>query len=494
MPQLSPVTSFCAVAVSIVLGACSNAPTGFSAKGPNVLLISVDSLRRDHVSTYGYRNRISPSAITTPTVDRLAANGIRFNDAVSSTSWTLPSHMSLMTGLPDMLHGVVNSEKSLDPALLTLAELLQDRGYQTGGFFTGPNLHPYFGFADGFDTYESCSEVAMPLGAFDGMENPDRLEMHEASHKGLTSPVLLDRSMKWLDEAAARDDPFFLFVHWWDPHYDYEPPQEYADMFDPDYDGDSDATNFYLGRETKTPRDMDYVQSMYDAEIRYTDDHIGRLVDHLDTLGLTENTLIVFTADHGDEFYDHGKKGHQRNFYEESIRLPLVMSLPGVLPAGIEIGRMVRIQDLAPTILEVCDVAAPTYFEGLSLRALWDETADQDSVPKSPVQVFELDLPSRDILKVGLRRKDVKVTWDYTEGTGEVFNLREDPLELNPTVFTDFEDPELAAVRFLKEKLEELEARAKDIPRTPGHKGAGEMPVELEQDLSSAGYLGGPKD
>jgi len=494
MLQLTSVSSFCAVAATILVSGCAETPADPPARRPNVLLISVDSLRRDHVSAYGYRNYLSPKVATTPAVDRLAAEGVRFDDAVSSTSWTLPSHMALMTGLPDILHGVVNNEKRLDPALSTLAELLGARGYQTGGFFTGPNLHPIFGFNQGFDTYESCSEVAMPIDAFQGTKNPDRLHMHEESHGGLTSPALLERSMEWLNGAAAKDDPFFLFVHWWDPHYDYGPPQLYADMFDPDYAGDADATKFYQGGQAKTARDMDHVLSMYDAEIRYTDDHIAKLIDRIDSLGLAEETLIIFTADHGDEFYEHGKKGHQRNFYDESVRLPLVMRMPSELPAGEIVNRMVRIQDLAPTILDLCDVAAPTYFEGTSLRSLWDKTAAQDVVAMSPIQVFELDLPARDMLKTGLRRKDVKVTWDYLQNMGEIFNLREDPKELHPRVFTDFETSEIPAVRFLREKLEELELRRADLPRTPGHTGVDDLPQDLADELAGFGYLDGHKD
>ena len=161
---------------------------------------------------------------------------------------------------------------------------------------------------------------------------------------------------------------------------------------------------------------------MYDAEIRYTDDHIGMLLARIEKLGLAQDTLIVFTADHGEEFFDHGKKGHQRNFYDESVRLPLVMRLPGVLPSGKSVQRMARIQDIGPTILDLCDVAAPDYFEGVSLRSSW-EPRDPDVKSVAPVQILSLELPGKGINKVGLRRKDLKVVWDFEEQTGELFVL-----------------------------------------------------------------------
>ena len=488
MPQFHPVLVL-SLCISLAwLPSCHNEGPDSGAKGPNVLLISVDSLRRDHLSTYGYRNPLAPQVATTPAIDRLAKGGLRFDDAVTTTSWTLPSHMAMMTGLPDLLHGVQNNEQRLDPALSTLAQLLGARGYQTGGFFTGPNLHPIFGFSQGFDTYESCSEVAMPVDSFQGTQNPDRFQMHEASHKGLTSPALLERSLAWLDGAAAKEDPFFLFVHWWDPHYDYDPPKEYADMFDPDYDGDSDASVFFNTHQTKTPRDMQHVLSMYDAEIRYTDDHIGKLLGHLEQLGIAQDTLVVFTADHGEEFFEHGKKGHQRNFYDESVRLPLVMRLPGVIPAGQSTQRMARIQDIGPTILDLCDVAVPDYFEGTSLRSSW-EPRDPDVKLEAPVQILSLDLPGKGIHMVGLRRNDVKVVWDFELQTGELFLLYDDPKELNPLVFTDFEDPAHPAVRFFKQRIEELEARRALLPKTPGHMGVDDLPEDLLKELAGFGYL-----
>ncbi|MFT6363575.1 MAG: arylsulfatase [Planctomycetota bacterium] len=490
MVQFPSVFALCSIFVLPLFTSCNGDGAETGTKGPNVVLISVDSLRRDHLSTYGYKNALMPHVPTTPAIDRLAKGGLRFDDAVSTTSWTLPSHMAMMTGLPDTLHGVVNNEKRLDPALSTLAQLLRARGYQTGGFFTGPNLHPIFGFSQGFDTYESCSDVEMPLDSFQGTTNPERFDMHEASHKGLTSPALLERSLAWLDEAAAKEDPFFLFVHWWDPHYDYNPPDEYAEMFDPGYDGDSDATVFFQSRQMKTHRDMQHVLSMYDAEIRYTDDHIGMLLERIEQLGLAKDTLIVFTADHGDEFFDHGKKGHQRNFYDESVRLPLVMRLPGVLPTGQSVQRMARIQDIGPTILDLCDVAAPEYFEGVSLRSSW-EPRDPSVKFVSPVQILSLDLPNKGTHKIGLRRKDLKIVWDFEEQSGELFVLYEDPDELNPLVFTDFDDPAHPAVRFFKQHIEAIEARRASLPKTPGHMGVDDLPEDLMKELAGFGYLDG---
>lgn len=485
LPPLPPSAkrALFACAAALLASACgSDAPSH-----PNVLVISVDSLRMDHVSAYGYKPTYAPHERTMPTVDRLAREGALFTNAITTTSWTLPSHMALFTGLNDRLHGVVDNAKSLDPALQTLAEALQANGYRTGGFFTGPNLHPAFGFDHGFDVYEDATDSELPEELFARTTDDlnGLLEVHVQSHSGITSPALTERGLAWLDEAADSGEPFFLFMHYWDPHYNYEAPQEYRDRFDPHYDGPVDAEKFIYAYNIRTPRDVQHVRAMYDAEIRYTDDHIAKLIARLDALGLTDDTIIVFTADHGEEFYEHGKKGHQRNFFSESVRIPLVIRYPHRIDPGTVVTPIVRIQDIMPTVLELTDTGVPAYATGASLLPLM-EGAEEGPGP----QLLELDLPRRDMHLSGLRDENMLVVWDHVEQKGEYYDLRVDMRELQPVVFDDLTTNDKLPVRMLREALVEQELLARELPRTAGHAELEVLPPELVADLESAGYLG----
>ncbi len=466
-------------ALAAALGACGDG----GAERPNVLLVSIDSLRRDHVSAYGYQNPLRPDLSTMPAVDRLAAEGVLFLDAVSTTSWTLPAHVALLTGLPDRVHGVTGPEERLDPALDTLAELLRARGWATAGFFSGPNLHPAFGFGQGFDRYVNCSEIHVPLDAF-STEDPDAIApYHRDSHSGLTSPRLFDESAAWIRERVGAGERFFAFVHWWDPHYDYAPAEEYRALFDPSYSGRATGENWIHSREVWSQREMGHILSLYDAEIRYTDDHVARLLALLDELGVADDTLVVVTSDHGDEFYEHGKKGHQRTLYDESVRIPLVMRWPGHLPAGVRPQGQARIQDVLPTVADLCDVPAPAYVAGRSLRPLWED-------PEHPgfPQHLDLDVAFRGFRLSGLRLSDRKVVWDHEAGEGLVFDLERDPGEGSPRRFRDLDTAPLPAAAELRDALRELERRRAELPSTPGHSGA-LLPDSLVQEMKRLGYL-----
>ena len=472
----------------LVSAACSQAP----APRPNILLISVDSLRADHVSAYGHRSPLAPNGDPTmPAVDQLAAGGVLFRNAMTTTSWTLPSHMALMTGMNDSLHGVMDNAKSLDPAIQTLAEALKAQGYQTGGFYTGPNLHETFGFSQGFDAYKNASGDELPDELFARTTEEDNklAKLHNRSHHGVTSPLLTQMSTDWLDQAAQKDAPFFLFMHFWDPHYNYEPPDDYAARFDPNYTGSTDPSQFIYSRDVKSPRDMQHILAMYYAEIRYTDDHIAHVLKRLDELGLTEETLVVFTADHGDEFFEHGKKGHQRNFFTESIHIPLVIRYPGKIMPGTVVEPQVRIQDVLPTICELLDIPVPPYVNGMSLVDLIE-----GGTKGPPSQALELNLPRRGIHLSGLRNKDMLVVWDFAEGKGEYFDLHIDPRELKPNPFTDLETSNVLPVRLLREQLAELAAQRAAVPRTGGHSDLESLPEDLTSDLEAMGYLGALDD
>jgi len=328
---------------------------------PNVLLVSIDSLRADHLHCYGYPRKTSPN------IDLLAAEGVVFETCVAPTSWTLPSHITLLTGLPPVKHGINHSRAALSPDAVLLAEVFQDAGYATAGFVSGPLLDGSYGFAQGFDHYDDYTIV----------------RRNAKSHAMVTSPQLRRITTEWLArwDQDGRKQPFFIFLHMWDVHYDYRPPGPYNRMFDPDYQGTITSWNFMRNRRIHPDMDREdlrHIIALYDGEIRFTDMHLGRLLDKLMALGEFDNTIIAVTSDHGDEFFEHGNKGHFKTLYEESLLVPLVLRYPKKVPGGKVIKPIARLMDVAPTLLSLAEIEIPPQFGMAEPKA---NHADQDLTP-----------------------------------------------------------------------------------------------------------------
>lgn len=328
----------------------------------NVILISIDTLRSDHVSCYGYQ---SPSGHrTTPNLDELAARGARFENAFSTTSWTLPAHMALLTGMPNQLHGVRTDSFRLDPHRKTLAERLTDSGYQSVGFYGGPYLHKVFGFADGFGRYEPFTGARMAYDTLEGQKSLVQIHATERdSHRIPTAEKLTKQAIDFLENGRDGERPFFLFLHHWDAHFDYVAPERLVRKFAPDHDVmkqrismENFASNPQINKDMP-PEELRYLLANYDAEIAHVDEQIGILFQKLAELGLAENTLIVVTSDHGEEFFEHGNKGHRFNLHRETLQIPLIVAGPGVRK-NVSIPETVRIFDIAPTILDLVGLDA----------------------------------------------------------------------------------------------------------------------------------------
>jgi arylsulfatase A-like enzyme len=311
----------------------------------NLVLISIDSLRADRLGCYGQRHDTSPN------IDRLAREGVRFANVTSTTSWTLPSHMSLLTGRYVLSHGVITQTDGLSPRVPTLAEAVRAAGLTTGGVVATLFLQPRYGFGRGFDYYDD-SNVA-------------RTWYDELTAE--TAPGVTRQAINWLRQQQNRR--FFLFLHFWDVHYDYIPPPPYDQMFDPGYRGSVDGRNFMHNPAVKRgmpERDLQHLLALYDGEIRWVDDHIGTVMATLSEMGVADRTAVIVTGDHGDEFFEHGGKGHQRTLYREVVQVPLVMRIPGVA-AGQVVQMPVSLVDVMPTVLELVGARAPAGLEGVSL-------------------------------------------------------------------------------------------------------------------------------
>jgi arylsulfatase A-like enzyme len=360
--------------LALALAALASSCTRDGVPRPNILLVSIDSLRGDHVHASGYPRE------TTPAIDALARDGVLFRNAIAPSAWTLPSHLTLHTSLPPVVHRVENSHRRLGQRALTLAEVLRATGYDTAAVVGGPFLRASHGYAQGFNSYdESVVTAATPTRQW---------------NQGATSPVLVDRALAWLRDwrAERAQRPFFFFLHLWDVHYDYAPPPPYDRMFDPDYAGtltSSDLeSNPRINRDMPR-RDLEHLIALYDGEIRFTDDHLGRVFAWLEEAGVREDTIVIVTADHGDEFFEHGRKGHRKALFDESVRVPLVLRYPRRVPGGQVIPELVRLMDVAPTLLSLAAVERPEGF-GVSTGPAAGLPVDLSSwlLGEEPAQTF----------------------------------------------------------------------------------------------------------
>ena len=380
---------------------------------PNIILVSIDSLRADHLHGYGYRRE------TSPTIDGLAREGVLFETVLSPTSWTLPAHITLLSALAPEDHGVNDDGMKLGPDAVLLSEVLQDAGYATAGFVAGHYLDASYGFFQGFDLYDDYGIISDP----------------RESERLVTSPRLLKFSREWLQkwDEEGRRKPFFLFLHMWDVHIDYIPPPPYDTLFDPDYRGlvtGEDVWDDATLNKNMDPRDLEHLVALYDGEIRYTDLHLGKILNVLKELGVYDQTIIVVTSDHGEEFFEHGWKVHKFTLYEEVLRVPLVVRYPAKIPAGAVVAQQVRLMDVAPTILSLAGIPQP---ENFGTSALRDPHAERDLYPLIVGDEAEATPPS--IAFGDLQGKIASIRTEKhklilnEQGLDELYDLSIDPQE-----------------------------------------------------------------
>ena len=446
---------------------------------PNIVLISVDTLRADHLSCYGYERA------TSPRIDQLAAEGALFEEAISSTSWTLPAHAALFTGLADSVHGCLDDNQRLDGRRVTLAEHLKGAGYQTVGFFSGPFLHPVFGLSQGFDEYVDCTSFAEWSSERTSSGQP-LVEGGGAMLRAaadVTNPTVYGRVRDWLRTGHRR--PFFMFIHMWDVHADYIPPPPYDRQFDPDYEGPVTGRNVFFDKSINAQmpaRDIAHLVALYDGEIAWTDYHVGMIMDELDALKLRDSTIVVLLSDHGEEFFEHGGKDHRRTLYDEVIHIPLIIRMPGRVPAGGRFSEQVRMIDVLPTILELANVTPSKAIMGQSLVPLFEG----EKLPDDTLAVSELYSVGRKLRS--FRRNEYKLIFDEQRQRGLVFDMLADPGEK-----TVLDDPDNAKVRLalgdVRQGLKWLGDFVKIVGAADGT--SPELPDSLRQHLKTLGYIGG---
>jgi arylsulfatase A-like enzyme len=347
-----------AVAVLVVVGLLRLAvavDAWLVGSGPNLVLVSIDTLRADRLGAYG------AGLPTSPTIDRrLAGEGVTFERVLSQSPKTTPSHMTLFTSLYPSVHGVhmwdgAAGGEVLNPTAITLAEVLKNAGWATAAFTGGANVHRSRGFDQGFDVYRHSQQ--------------------------------LRRATEWMD--AHRRRKFFLFFHTYAVHDPYLPEDRLIQMFAPGYQGplldsvrqlrdgrrgvagwEQASARFWKAVDAGDPAAVRFVGRLYDAVIRGMDEAVmAPLLDHLDRLGLAGNTLVVLTSDHGEAFGEHGAFQHD-DLYAGTLHVPLVMRFPQHLEAGRRVAEPARLLDVMPTVLDLLGVAAPPAVQGRSLVPL----------------------------------------------------------------------------------------------------------------------------
>jgi arylsulfatase A-like enzyme len=370
---------------------------------PNVLLLIWDTVRASALSLYGADEN------TTPNLERLAAGGVTFDRAIATASYTLPSHASLFTGR--WAHELsVSWQVPLEDEPPTLAETLRSAGYRTAAFSANRiYVTRAWGLARGFDLFEEhrlgfqqmIRSTTLVRTIVNTTTARDLLEFNDDLAR-VRAPDNAKRLLRWLDSTEP-DRPFFAFVNFMEAHAPYLPSAPYDTLFGW-YRGDSEqerrAARRIARRETDEmpPEQAATLIPAYRGAIAELDAEVALLLDELEDRGLLENTLVIVTGDHGEEFGEHGIFGHGNSLYFESLRVPLVMTYPPRLPSNLRVAATASIRDIAATILDVVD--APPTLPGRSLRSLWEKAQPDTAIALSLIR-GDPRLPPRALSRTG---------------------------------------------------------------------------------------------
>lgn len=439
------------------------------APPPCVILISIDTLRPDHLGCYGYPRE------TSPTLDRLASEGALFETVLTSTPWTLPAHAALFTGLPDRVHGCNADDRWLDERRHTLAEAFAAAGYRTAGFFSGPYLHPYFGFGQGFETYEDCTSFLQNEEAMLRGENLFDT-VNKLASADVTNPIILRKVRRWLDGNPRQ--PFFLFLHMWDVHPKFIAPAPYDRMF---ASAPPTRANGAVGIDDREAV-RKYVAG-YDGEIRWTDETLKALFAVLRERKLLDRSIIAVTSDHGEAFFEHGTTGHAQSLYEEEVRIPWLLRYPPAIAAGTRVSRVAGIADIAPTLLDLAGLPPLREAMGRSFRPL--VCGDERGWIDRPVFC---ELASTAQHRIAIRMPDWKVMMDYRAGTALVYDLRADPAERSPLDLASFRVPPERLYAIYESTMRALADAGERLP-VSGQRDLRVIPPRIAKELRRLGYL-----
>ena len=364
-------------------------------KAPLSIIYLVDTLRADHTGVYGYPRK------TTPELDAFARDAVVFDTAVAHASWTKPSVASILTSRLPGQHRAVQLRDPLDPSNVTIAQRLHDRGWATGAAIANSVI------------YGAESEFDRGFEVFAGLHGPN-----DRPSKLVGADVVVDSALAFL--RSRRGLPTFLYVHTMDPHVPYEPPPPFDRMFEPL------PTPGHPARDPRTdykePLDRERMVGQYDGDVAFGDREFGRFVRELKAAGVYDDALVIFLSDHGEEFLDHGRWLHGRTLFDELIRVPLVVKLPGNRGAGTRVAGQVQGLDVVPTVLEAAGLPVPADVGGQPLQRM----LGREAKPRSAIS----EISHRGFVAHGVRTDGDKYIRRFSPDDDELyFDLRQDPKE-----------------------------------------------------------------
>ncbi len=420
---------------------------------PNILLISIDTLRADHLGCYGHRRN------TSPMIDRLAEEGIIFERAISQSSWTLPSHVSMLTGFYPIEHGCnVVQGITLSNKVTTLAEYLLEAGYHTMAVTSSHFVSPIYNLDQGFEDF---------------------------SYNQSTADRLIRVAVSRIDKNARR--PFFMFLHLFDPHDPYTPPEEFRRKFVKDHelksvDGYVDHMIAKHGQLTYGSRELDILERLYDAEINFADDQLGFLLQRLWRANILDNTIVIVTSDHGESFGENNEIGHGSALYSQQIHVPMIIRYPARVERGVKSNRLIEAStQILPTVLDLVGLPIPPGRYRLSIMAddqTWsaeeDRAFSETAMPGIPQYSFQNPTwkTIAPLIEQTLNPKQAKL-FNPQEDWGDQHNLAPDHPDIVEYYLHDRLEPYL-----------ELET----TNRQPGGVKVRLSPADIEQ-LRSLGYI-----
>ncbi len=372
-----------------------------------VILISVDTLRADHLGCY------NPSVKGTDSIDALAGEGVLFEDAVANITKTTASHACMLSGWYTWSHGVRANNRVIPQEVVLLPEILKEHGWTTGGFVSLSTVKGIYGFTRGFDVYDDQMTILGPAAT----GNTERRAMET-----------IDKSLAWLGQ--HRNEKAFLFLHLADPHGPYWPPQPYQRDLPkprPDRTLPLGSHNYVVNAIPKYQvirghKEIDYYAMRYMAEIRYVDDSLGKFFNTLKEWGIYDKSLIIFTSDHGEALGEHGQWfQHGSSLYFEQAEVPLVVKYPEIKPARVK--GLIELVDIPPFILEYLGIEVPGHIEGKSFLA-WtrDPALEPDKLWYGDITVKEFDI-------TGIQVEGMKLLYESGSKRHQLFNVSEDPAE-----------------------------------------------------------------
>lgn len=449
--RISPMGNFFifpAVLVLLFWFACEKKS---KPSAPNIILILCDTLRADHLSCCGYYRK------TSPFIDSLIERGLFFEACYAAASRTGPSISSLFTSLYPGFHGAVNSLEGEDmKAILgegnrTMAEILRDNGFYTYAIFSNVNASPLFGYAQGFEKYTFTN-------------NPT------ARHVRLEAVKVLKK--------LTKKKPFFLYIHFMDPHSPYTPPEPFNNYFDPQYQGNvtggshKQLDRIMMQKEKVSSRDIEHLAAQYDGEIRYFDNELRILFNNIESFGMLKDSIIIFTADHGEEFFEHGKLLHGYTLYQEQLWVPLIIMGKNI-PIR-KISQPVSLIDLLPTLLNLSGIKEKTQFQGRNILIKQKSMNFYLLYAEASLNaVFTIKYKS--VIKNGW-----KYIYDVLDNSEELYNLGEDPEEKINLVSKN--PPQLAQLRKQMKKFIRATAKSSGQTITP-------IDEKTREQLKTLGYI-----